>query len=319
MLTGYEVHRFKHKYSHKGGRDGDRIHLCPACKADCCGYPQTCCRCNTSHCIFLEDYDTRTNEAYAGNDLSGHAGGIAGGTVIALSGLGGQTVVVSSFVIEPVHALHGIDHAPRVTRVAAVGIGAGGIGIGGELGIGDDEPFGGHEVLPLPETVHEVVWHPMVSGGRRDDVPQLGLFVEQKSHGGHAVQQRECGDGNGVVLIDDALVGRDDVELELERALVAKVVKHFVHQFSSPGKGVDGHCAGTRVQCHGGKKSENSEHMVAVQMADKDVVEAAEVETLPAEGRLRSLAAVNHEEVVAHVEHLARGRVTPGGGGRAAT
>ena len=58
--------------------------------------------------------------------------------------------------------------------------------------------------------------------------------------------------------------------------------------------------------------------MVAVQMADEDVVEAHEFESHAPHAQLGTLAAVDHHEVVAHVKHLARGTVPRGHCGAAA-
>lgn len=43
-----------------------------------------------------------------------------------------------------------------------------------------------------------------------------------------------------------------------------------------------------------------------MQMADEDVVQTHEFELHASHGQLCTLAAVNHHQVVAHVEHLAR-------------
>jgi hypothetical protein len=46
--------------------------------------------------------------------------------------------------------------------------------------------------------------------------------------------------------------------------------------------------------------------MVAVEVADEDVIESHELEFHASYGQLRSLATVDHHQVIAHVEHLAR-------------
>lgn len=46
--------------------------------------------------------------------------------------------------------------------------------------------------------------------------------------------------------------------------------------------------------------------MIAVQVTDEDVVEAHRLDAHASHGQLGALAAVDHHQVVAHVQHLAR-------------
>ena len=49
--------------------------------------------------------------------------------------------------------------------------------------------------------------------------------------------------------------------------------------------------------------------MVAVQMRDEDVRQSRELEAHASHLELCSLAAINHQQIVAYVEHLARRHV----------
>ena len=147
--------------------------------------------------------------------------------VVALVGLDVQAVVVGGFVVQPVHSLDALDDAAREFGVAAVGITDGRIGCRRQLTVGNDDALGGDPVLTLPQAVDRIVWHTQTCDLLADDVAQLGLVLEQKAHGWNAVNQRKRRDGYGIILIDEALVGVDDVEVNLKGTLAAEVVQHL--------------------------------------------------------------------------------------------
>ena len=59
--------------------------------------------------------------------------------------------------------------------------------------------------------------------------------------------------------------------------------------------------------------------MVAVKMADEDVLQAVEAYAHPPHGQLRAFAAVNHHKPVAEVDYLSRRIVAHRGSGRSAS
>ena len=106
--------------------------------------------------------------------------------------------------------------------------------------------------------------------------------------------------------MDDGLVGIDNVETHLEGALAAEVVQHPLEQVRTVLEGVDCQRVGALQQGHGGYQSRQPEAVVAVQVADEYVVQAHQLEAHASDAQLRALAAVDHHQVVTHVEHLAR-------------
>lgn len=244
--------------------------------------------------------------------LAGDSGSLEGCAVLALVGLKSQALIIGCLVVQPVHTLDVADDAPRELGVAAISVADGRVSRCGELVVGDDYTLGGDPVLTLPQGVHGIVRHPHALGFLAVDVAQLGLLGDEKAHGGHAVQQWKRGHCHGIVLMDNRLVGVDNVEAHLKGALAAKVVEHPREQVNAVLEGVYGQGVGAFQQRHGRYQSRQTEAVVAVQMADEDVVEAHELEPHASHAQLSALAAVDHHEVVAHVKHLARGTV-PGG------
>ena len=244
--------------------------------------------------------------------LTGNSGGLKGGAVVSLVGLETQAVVIGGLMVQPVHALDVADDAARELGIAAIGVADGRVGWRGELVVGDDETLGGHPVLTLSQGVHGIMRHPQALGLLAVDVAQLGLLGDNETHGRDAVQQGECGYRDGIVLVDNRLVGVDDVEAHLKGALAAKVVEHPREQVNAVLEGVNGEGIGAIEQRHGRYQPRQPEAVVTVEVADEDVVEAHELESHAPHAQLSALAAVDHHEVVAHIEDLARGTV-PGG------
>ena len=125
-------------------------------------------------------------------------------------------------------------------------------------------------------------------------------------------------DGYGIVFIDCLLRRCDDVEPHIERQFTAKISEYFAEDASPIVESVYCDFPGFTQQCHSGNQPRQPEAMVAMQMADENVPEPCILERHLAQLQLCPFAAIYHEQVVANVKHLARGKVPQRCCGRAA-
>ena len=143
---------------------------------------------------------------------------------------------------------------------------------------------------------------------------------EQEAAGRHLVLQRDSGDSNGAVFKDDlALARANRVEDDLIRHRIAMIVQQRFDQSLKVSRRID--MQGLRASHHaeGGDESYQTEAMVAVQVRNEDVVQTGCTQRHPAEPDLATLAAVNHERLVAELQHLASRGVLERGQSTAAT
>lgn len=69
-------------------------------------------------------------------------------------------------------------------------------------------------------------------------------------------------------------------------------------------------------QPHGGDQSNKSEIMVAMQMADENVLDTTSSDFVPAQLHLSALSTVDQEKLVIPMQHLGRWMAVEGGNGR---
>ena len=82
---------------------------------------------------------------------------------------------------------------------------------------------------------------------------------------------------------------------------------------------MNGERAGALVQVESSEQPRQPEAVVAVQVADENVVESLHLQVLTGKAKLGRFATINHKQIVANVKHLACGHVAHRCGGRAAT
>ena len=212
-------------------------------------------------------------------------------------------------MIEPIHPLHRLCHTVVAHSVGAVGIAHARFCRSGEHSVGNHRTVGFHVVLAGAEAVHKVVWHFVIACHLRIDVAQLRLFHKLESHRRNAVEQRECVHLYGVVLINQTLLALYYVEFHFKGHLAAEVVEQSPELVGSVLEYVHGERAALLKQCHGRYESGQAKHMVAVQMTDKNMVKTRKFQLHATHLQLCALTTVNHIELVANVEHLARRHV----------
>jgi hypothetical protein len=118
------------------------------------------------------------------------------------------------------------------------------------------------------------------------------------------MEQRHCGDSDGIIFVDNFVLRSDYVETDFVRSFTAEIGENIPELVSTLLKDVDSDSARLAKQGKGGQQTREAETMVAMQVADEDIIEAREFKLHAAHLQLGTFAAVNHEKVVADVEHL---------------
>ena len=139
---------------------------------------------------------------------------------------------------------------------------------------------------------------------------QHGFLAEAEAHTGHPVAQRKGIDLDRTVFVDQRVsLDRKFVDLYLIRHSLTEEIQLRAQQGFQRCRRINVQRFGTSQQPESGNQTDQTETVVAVQMRNKDMVQARELQTRAAQLQLGPLAAINHKEFVAHIHHLCRGIV----------
>lgn len=252
-----------------------------------------------------------------GVGLQGNGGRLAGRAVKRFGGFLRFLLLEGGLVVEHVHIADLVDHAFVVGRVGAVGIAARRARVEGEVGVFvEDVAFRVGDVVTFFEVGHLQQGQSFGQPGLVD-APGLDLLFEQEARAADAVFQGDGLHREHLVFEDDlARVLFQAMEHDVEVGHRPRVAKGGGDDLVQPPMAVDMQFVRPLLQVHGEDEAHQPQEMVAVQVADKDVVDAVEVGLQLHELHLGALATVNQEVAVLDLHQLGR-RVAAIGGHRA--
>ncbi len=235
--------------------------------------------------------------------------------------LGEEDIVlgVGGFVVEEVGAPNPFGELGNGHGVGAVCVGADGVGGCGEAlvgnggAVGEGPSLSGFDLVDGPGGDFVEVDHLAA------DVRQPGFLAEEIACTGEAMVEGERPYFHATVFEDHLVAsGIDGLEVEFVADVGEKISAHVFHIGLQGGRAVHREWGGATEQSHGGEKAWQTEDVVAVGMGEEDVCDFLPVEAGTAPSELCAFAAVEHDDLVADVQGLARGQVPGGREGRAA-
>lgn len=218
---------------------------------------------------------------------------------------------VGGVVVKQVHVLQQLGVLRYREGVGEVGVAARGVGWGSELVVRDHLPVGGGEILSVLDASDGVVRDAILPDALGLEVAVAGLFLEQEPVAWHAVVERERGDFHVVVLENLGwLWAADGVDADVEIPVLHEEVDLRLQHRLQVRRHVEVEVVAAVVEREGGKQSGQSEAVIAVGVADEDVVDLPGVDLVSDQLHLRAFPAVDHIGDPLQADNL-RGGVMP--------
>ena len=230
---------------------------------------------------------------------------MAGGGMQGEGGLLFLVVAKGGFVVEHIHMAYVGDDVFRIAGVRAKGIGALPVGGLGDLFVGDDMSAFGCVIRPVFDGMYLMYGYVVFVDIPLADVQLPGFFDEKKSRGGHFVFQREGIDFHPEVFVNLCFfVGLEGMKTDPVVKLSFVVAYDISNAFFQGFMGIDVEVFFSVEQVERREQAKEPVYMVAVQVADEDVVDAAKFNAVAPELHLCSLAAVDQEKPLIYVEYM---------------
>ena len=218
---------------------------------------------------------------------------------------------VGRVVVKQVHVLQQLSVLRHHKCVGEVGVAARGIGWGSELVIRDYPSVGGGEIQSVLDAWDGVVRDAILLDAFALDVAVARLLLEQKSIARHAVVQRKRGDLHEVVLENRGwLLTADGVDADVEVPVLHEEVDLRLQNRLQIRRHVEVDVVAAVVERQGREQAHQPEAVVAMGVADEDMVELPGVDLVSYQLHLRALPAVDQVGNALDADHL-RGGVMP--------
>lgn len=254
-----------------------------------------------------------SQQQLAGIARFGELGRLPCGGMVVLVGQLLVPFAVGGVVIEQVHILKQLGVLHHRTRVAEVGVAADGIRRGGQLHVGNHPTVSGGKVSPTPNPFDFRTRDAVFLNALRDDVPTALFLAEQEPVARHAVLQRK---GRHIKMLvrenQGWLLTVNRVDVDAEFGVGDEEVDLRLEDIHEIGGYMEVDVGGAFVERQRRKQSDQPETVVAVGMADEDMLQLSRVKAVSNELRLRTLAAVDHVQLAETADNL-RGGVVPEG------
>ena len=230
---------------------------------------------------------------------------LQGGGVEVLAGERFVAGTVGGVVVEDVHVLQQLSILRYHKRVGEVGVATRGIGWGSELLVWDYPSVGGGEVLSALDARDGVVRDAILLDAFALDVAVAGLFLKQESVAGNAVVERKGGDLYEAILENHGRqLAADGVDADVEVPVLHEEVDLRLQNRLQIGRNVEVDVVAAVVERQGREQAHQPEAVVAMGVADEDVVELPGVDLISYQLHLRALPAVNHIRNPLNADHL---------------
>lgn len=181
---------------------------------------------------------------------------------------------VGGIVVEQIDVLQQLGVLRHHEGVGKVGVAARGIGWGSELAVRNHLPVGGGEILSALDAGDGVVGDAILLDAFALDVAVTGLLLEQEPVTRHAVVERKGGDLHEVVFEDRGRkFAADGVEEDVEVPVLHEEVDLRLEYRFQIGRYVEVEVVAAVVERQGREQAHQPEAVVAVGVADEDVVE----------------------------------------------
>ena len=218
---------------------------------------------------------------------------------------------VGGVVVKQVHILQQLSVLRHHEGVGKVGVAARGGGWGGKLTVWNHLPVGGGEIQSALDAWDGVVRDAMLPDTFALDVAVAGLLLKQEPIAWHAVVERERGDFHVVVLENLGwLLAADGVDADVEIPVLHEEVDLRLQHRLQVRRHVEVEVVAAVVERERREQSHQSEAVIAVGVADEDVVELPGVDLVSDQLHLRAFPAVDHIGDPLQADNL-RGGVMP--------
>ena len=101
----------------------------------------------------------------------------------------------------------------------------------------------------------------------------------------------------GIVLIDYLAASVDNIKLEFIGTLTTEEIEHALKKLSALLEDMDCHHSPLVVKSHCREQAKQAKTVIAMQVADEDVIKTRHLQVHALHFKLRALAAVNHHKV----------------------
>ena len=140
------------------------------------------------------------------------------------------------------------------------------------------------------------------------------FLLEEVTTARNAVGERKRGDDDGAVFVNDLWsFGINLVEDNLVRGVGTEVVDLWLEYTCEVLWPVDVEVLDASEQAKGGEHADESKHMVAMQVSEKDGLQMGETEASTAQRHLGAFSTIEHEEFFTDVDYLRRTETFWGG------
>ena len=218
---------------------------------------------------------------------------------------------VSGVVVKEVHVLQHFGVLRHHERVGKVGVAARRVGWGSELLVRNQLSVGSGEIMAVLDASDGVVRDAILPDALGLDVSVAGLLLEQEPVTGNAVVERKRGDFYVVILENLGwLWAADGVDADVEVPVLHEEVDLRLEYRFQIGRYVEVEVVAAAVERQGREQAHQSQTVVAVGVADEDVVELPGMDFVSYQLHLRALPAVDQVGSPLDADYL-RGGVMP--------
>ena len=231
--------------------------------------------------------------------------------MVVLAGKFLVAFAVGGIVVKQVHAPQKVRILHHRTGVGEVGVAAHRGRRGGKHLVGNHPAVGGGEVSPTPNPLDLRARNAVLLDALGNDMPTAHLFSEQEPVARHTVFQWESRHVEVLVRENQRrFLSVDRMDADFEFGVGDEEVDLCLQDVHEIGRHVEMDVGGAFVERQRREQPDQPEAVVAVGVADEDVLQLSGVESVPQELRLRALAAVDHVQFAAVADNL-RGGVMP--------